>query len=266
MFLVLLIIIGIEIQDDCRKSGKFRTMHDPISSSEKVDLTGLQDLHIAGGPPISFESLKQKLFPHKNIVVVDGMIGKYGYINGIPASYLGYKGPTSIKHYLWRLFYTGTLMPHPELNVSEENEAKKHGLHYVALRIGSKSTSSDQTIDDFVKFFDTLSKDTWVYFHCHHGKGRTSIMLVMADIIKNAPQVSIKDIIKRQYLLGSVDLFDTTPWAKGTYGKNMLEKRKKFIEQFYTFICQRKAGGIQLWSEWNQKQPQGKESLSWKSK
>ena len=76
------------------------------------------------------------------------------------------------------------------------------------------------------------------------------MMLVMWDIMKNAPQVSLKDIIKRQYLLGSVDLFDTSAWTKSTYSTKKLEERKTFIEKFYTFISQKKAGGLQSWTAW----------------
>ena len=78
------------------------------------------------------------------------------------------------------------------------------------------------------------------------------MLLAMLDVMRNAPTVSLNDIVKRQHLLGSVDLLNTTVWKKGaTYTKRQLENRKKFIEKFYVFICQRKAGGIQLWSEWN---------------
>ena len=72
----------------------------------------------------------------------------------------------------------------------------------------------------------------------------------MFDIMKNAPQVALEDIIKRQHLLGSEDLFDTFPWARGSYSLEMLTKRKKFIEDFYAFICQRKAGGQKTWAAW----------------
>lgn len=247
---VALLIVGLVVQDEVRKSGKFRTMGDPISTQEEVDLTGLREMPYAGGPLISFETLKQKL-PSQKIIVIDGALDKYGYINGIPASYLGYKDSPSLTHYFWRLVYTRTLKIYPERIISEENEAKNHGLQYIALGIGSKVTSSDKVIDKFVSVLDHLPLDTSAYFHCHHGKGRTSVMLVMADILKNAPQVALKDIVKRQYLLGSENLFDTTPWTKGTYGKAMLENRKRFLEKFYEFVCQRKAGGEQIWSQWN---------------
>jgi hypothetical protein len=79
-------------------------------------------------------------------------------------------------------------------------------------------------------------------------------MLVMLDTMKNAPHVSVKDIVTRQHLLGSEDLFNTEVWENGTYTKEQLENRKEFVEKFYQFICQRKAGGQQTWSDWHQAQ------------
>ncbi len=75
-------------------------------------------------------------------------------------------------------------------------------------------------------------------------------MLVMYDIFKNAPQVSLNDIVKRQHLLGSENLLNTVVWRKGSYTKEQLQDRAAFITDFYAFICQRKAGGIQQWSKW----------------
>ena len=76
------------------------------------------------------------------------------------------------------------------------------------------------------------------------------MMLVMYDIFKNAPQVSLEDIVKRQHLLGSEDLLNTILWKKRSYTKQQLEERATFIKAFYDFMCQRKEGGIQKWSEW----------------
>ncbi len=257
--ILLFIIIGATLQDEYRKTARFRTMQDPIPSTEKVDLKGLRELPIAGGPILSLRELKERL-PHikdKKLIIVDSIKYKSEYIQGIPTCYLGYKEWPSLKNLAWRLFYTRTLYAHPELTKTEAQEAEKNGFGYANFEIGSKVDSSDQTVDAFIKFFDALPKDAWVYFHCHHGKGRTSVMLVMADIMKNAPHVALPDIIKRQHLLGSVDLFDTTPWTRSTYAASTLKKRKKFIQNFYEFICQRKADGLQSWTEWRTQQ-QGK--------
>lgn len=251
--LVLLVIIGLDLQDNFRRYGNFRTMQDPIASSDPANLEGLRELHFAGGPIIPLPELKKRLNQVKEkIIIIDGIDGQYGYIDGVPNSYFEYnqKSP-SWRSYLWRLLYTGTLKSYPELMISGEEAAKLHGFEYRNFRIGSKFLSKDEEINKFISFIDTLPENVYLYFHCHYGKGRTSMMMVMADIMKNAPKVSLKDIIQRQHLLGSVNLFDTVSWSRGTYSTLALESRKKFIENFYEFICQRKAGGVQLWSEWN---------------
>lgn len=248
-----LTILGLEWQDNYRKNADFRTMQDPLASPSSVDVTGLKELPFAGGPLMPLSELKKRLASVKDpIIIVDGIHGKFGYVHGIPEQYVKYhKDSPSWKTYLWRLFYTGTLFPQPQLVVPAGKAAAFYGFGYRCFRIGSKYLSKDEDIDAFVSFMDSVPEKTFLYFHCIHGKGRTSMMLVMADIMKNAPQVALKEIIKRQHLLGSVDLFDTTPWTRSTYAVQTLKDRKTFIERFYAFIAQRKAGGIQLWSEWN---------------
>ena len=76
------------------------------------------------------------------------------------------------------------------------------------------------------------------------------MLLVMLDIMKNAPIVPFEDIIKRQHLLGSEDLLNIAAWKKGSYTKQQLEERAAFIKAFYAFVSQRKAGGIQRWTDW----------------
>ncbi len=233
----------------------FRSMEDKIGSTQKVDLRGLQDIHASGGSPTCFTSLKWKL-RHVDgpIIIVDAMSEYHGFIKSIPTALLGYHKPAKFKHLVRRFLLTGSTDVHPELVISEEEEAKKYDLGYRKVSISSTFISSDEDIDNIIAFYDSIPENTWLHFHCSHGKGRTSLMLVMLDTMKNAPQVSLEDIVKRQHLLGSENLFNTEVWENGTYTKEQLENRKKFIEDFYAFICQRKAGGLQKWSDWHQTQ------------
>lgn len=230
----------------------FRTMQDKIASSESVDLTGMRELQASGGMPPRFADLKWRLSHIKKDKLIVDAIGEFhGYIKGIPTNFLGYARFTpAVRHSLRRLILTGSNEICPELVTSEAEEAKKYGFDYRAFLIGSKFVTDDKTVDEFVEFIDTLPESTWVHFHCAQGRGRTSTMLVMLDILKNAPSVTLKDIVKRQYLLGAPDLLDTVVWENGSYTQEQLDNRKKFIEDFYEFVCQRKAGGIQRWSEW----------------
>ncbi|HUX78343.1 MAG TPA: hypothetical protein VMW10_01145 [Alphaproteobacteria bacterium] len=230
----------------------YRSMQDEIRSTERVDLTGLREIQASGGYLPRFPTLARKLRQIKeNKVIVNAEDELTQYVKGLPITLLGYGNPApSLKYYIRRLVFTGTLKERPDLIASEDREAKRYGFIYKNLVIGSRFSVPDQNIDDIVAFFDEYADNSWIHFHCTHGKGRTSMLLAMLDIIKNAPNVALKDIIRRQRLLRSVDLADTVIWLNGGYTKEMLENRKRFIEDFYSFVCQRKAGGIQRWSEW----------------
>lgn len=239
----------------------FRTTQDRISSTEQVDLRGLRELKASGGAAVHFPDLQRRLSHFKGPkLILDGMTEFHGYIYGIPTTFFAYQ---ATKHYHWkytlrRLLFTGTEGIRKDWVVPEGEEAIKNGFFYVNLQPGSRFIPSHAKIDEIVEIFETLPDNAWIHFHCHHGKGRTSLMLVMFDMMKNAPTVSLNDIVKRHHLLGSENLLDTTVWARGSYTKEQLEQRRDFVTQFYDFICQRKAGGLQLWSEWKGQRRAGK--------
>lgn len=229
-------------------------MQDTIISTQKVNMTGLRELQASGGTSVRFVDLQRRLKHIKGPkVIVDGMAEFHGYINGIPSTFFGYQRGRSpaLKHIIRRWVLTGTTEVRPELVAPEAEAAKQYGFEYKKVNIGSQFIETDRNIDDIVDFYDGCAKDAWLHFHCAHGKGRTSLLLVMLDILKNAPKVTVHDIVKRQHLLGSEDLFNMEVWKNGTYDKKQLEDRKKFVEDFYEFVCQRKAGGIQKWSDWH---------------
>lgn len=237
-------------------NSNFRTTNDEVVFTQGLDLRGLRELKASGGTSVRFSDLKRKL-SHINdpVFIIDGIDEFHGYIYGIPSTFFAYqKSNPHWKYYVRRWIYTGSIEVHPEFVVPEAIEAQKYGFSYAHLKVGSKFISSDETIDNLVKVLESLPPDTWVHFHCHYGKGRTSMMLVMYDIMKNAPLVSLENIVKRQHLLGSEDLLNIDVRKGGSYTKKQLEDRKMFITQFYDFICQRKAGGIPEWSTWRRYQ------------
>jgi len=236
-------------------SNNFRTTQDTILFAQDVDLKGLRDLKASGGTSVRFPDLKRRLSHIKETkLIIDGISEFHGYVKGIPTTFFAYQNPhPHWKYYIRRWIFTGTTDVRPELVIPESVEAQKNGFLYFNIKVGSKFISSDDTVDEIVKLFDILPKNTWIHFHCHYGKGRTSMMLVMYDIIKNAPKVSLNDIVKRQHLLGSENLLNTLVRPKGSYTQDQLDQRKEFITKFYKFVCQRKAGGIQYWSDWHRK-------------
>lgn len=252
-FIVMISTVIYLLSTDEYTDAHFRTMQDKIGALENVDLTGLRELSASGGPILDFPTLKKKLsFVKKPLIIIDGMREHHGFIKGIPITFFGYhRKKPELRYFLRRFFFTGTPHVQPELIVQEREMAKAYGFGYQNIKIDSKLITPDAAVDEFVAYFDTAPANAWFHFHCRHGKGRTSIALVMFDIMKNAPQVALKDIVKRQYLLGSVNLSDTAVWRRNsTYPSKSLERRKKFVHDFYAFVSQRKAGGVQTWSAW----------------
>lgn len=253
----LLIGFSLFLFVDAFINRNFRTTQDTISSTTRVDLRGLRDLKASGAAAVHFLDLKRRLSHiNEKIIIVDGMTEFHGYLMGLPTTFFAYQSKHKLnwKYKVRRFLLTGTQQICAERVVPEGDAALENGFYYINLNAGSRFIPTHEKIDEMVNVLENLPNDTWVHFHCHHGKGRTSMMLVMLDMMKNAPTVSLQDIVKRHHLLGSEDLLDTTVWARGTYTKEQLEARRDFITQFYEFVCQRKAGGVQLWSEWkNQK-------------
>lgn len=235
----------------------FRTTHDKISNTQ-INSQGLSKLSASGGDLPRFLSLWLKLsfYADKPVLIVNAESEPVNYANGIPMPILGYSDkPLQTKHYLRRLFFTGATEVAPSSVKSEADEAKHYNLEYINLPIFSRTITPDENIDQFVKLIDEHQKDTWFHFHCHHGLGRTTLMMAMYDILVNAPLVSLDDILKRQHALGGTDLLNTVVWRDkiGSYTQQQLENRNNFIRKFYAFVVQRKSGGMQRWSDWNQK-------------
>ena len=234
-------------------------MQDTIWSTQHVDLKGLRELQASGGTSVRFADLQKRLQHVKGPkIIVDGMSEFHGYIYGFPTTFFAYHKSPRLKHLIRRWIFTGTTDVRSELVIPESLEAQNYGFDYKQVQIGSKFMETDDKIDQIVDLYDNLPPSAWLHFHCAHGKGRTSLLLAMLDIFKNAPTVALEDIIKRQALLGSEDLFNTEAWKHGTYDKKMLEDRKKFVEKFYAFVCQRKKGGISYWSTWHAVQKEKK--------
>jgi len=261
IFILLISTCIYLLSTDEYTDASFRTMQDNIPTDKSVNLTGLRELSASGGPILAFPRLKKKLgFVKKPIIIIDGMKEHHGFIQGIPITFFGYhRHKPELRYILRRLFFTGTSSMKPELIVQESEMAKQYGVGYQNIRIDSKLVTPDDAVDEFVAYFDKAPENTWFHFHCRHGKGRTSLALVMFDIMKNAPKVALEEILKRQYLLGSVNLLDTAVWRNNsTYPSKSLKRRKDFIIQFYAFICQRKTGGIPTWSAWRKQNSEKK--------
>lgn len=130
--------------------------------------------------------------------------------------------------------------------VSNEKELLSHDcdLSYVRLPVLDSHLPEDEVVDLFLDTISHLPQDTWVHFHCRAGKGRTTLFMIMYDIIRNGEKVPLKDIIDRQFLL--------SPSNFKIYPKERQERIMSFLKEFYAFSNDSKGLGKMKWSEWIQ--------------
>lgn len=130
----------------------------------------------------------------------------------------------------------------------EKEIVQKYDLGYFRLFVTDHQPPSDCEVDRFLTFYDGLPEDMVLYFHCRAGVGRTTTLMAMYDMLRNASTVGLSDIIQRQHELGGKDLFQI---PANSYKTEYALKRAEFLCHFYAFAKQRDHG-IQSWQEYKQ--------------
>lgn len=139
----------------------------------------------------------------------------------------------------------------PESIKNEAEIVTPIGFRYMRIYATDKTWPSNESIEAFLDFVNSLPKDAWLHFHCHAGHGRTTSFMAMYDIIRN-PDVPVEDIIKRQYLIGGINL---TALKKSEKKNEMINHRLEIIKDFSRYIKEKNAGKTALgWSEWVEKE------------
>lgn len=124
-------------------------------------------------------------------------------------------------------------------------------LEYRRLSIKDHGIPGTAEVEDFVQFaIDAAKSNTWVHFHCHGGKGRTSTFIAMYNLIYSRlnPDCGLNDfmILSHPKLSAENNKVDV--------GSGQGE-RVKFINSFRNYIeaitSDLLAGNpIKLWSVW----------------
>jgi protein-tyrosine phosphatase len=107
----------------------------------------------------------------------------------------------------------------------------------------------DEEVDRFILAIRALPENGWAHFHCEAGRGRTTTFMVLYDMLRNATQVSLNDIVRRQRLIG-YDYDVLRPADPGSWKAPYTDDRTAFVRAFYDYARANPGGSPQLWSEW----------------
>lgn len=233
---------------------------------------GLSHLHASGSSQFSkrgFQAILRAI-PSEKILLVDLREETHGFLDGTAVSLYGYhnvdnegKTPEAIEKsevaFLAEAEKKGSVLLYDDKNAkkpqpfhvhksfSEKELAQKYNVPYVRLYVTDHHRPTNETVDRFVELVKNLHEGTWVHFHCAGGKGRTTTFLSMYDMIHNAKDVSFDDILRRQWLLGGIDL--ATPTQNPAWKYEPALKRKNFLKDFYQFVRENPELDVS-WSEW----------------
>jgi hypothetical protein len=224
---------------------------------------GLNRLRASGSGQFSLCGLRciKRQFSACSLYVIDLREESHGFVGGSAISWRGsYNGAnrglteTAIAEEEARLLRE-LAVHNPQHHgttaavVSEEQAVRQEKAEYIRFFVTDRHRPQDETVDRFVRFVLSLPDDVWLHFHCLGGSGRTTTFLLMYDMLHNAGEVSLNDILLRQNVLGGRDMFaidSTNPFLH----QAGLE-RLRFIQAFYDYCKEASPGQFLLdWSVW----------------
>jgi hypothetical protein len=253
-----------------------RTVHQVEVGKSSLNFQGLNHLRVSGSGQFSEKNFTEMMrylpISPQQLIVLDLRQESHGFINGKPISW------TDGNYNYGNLHRTRSEVEADEYQrlrlaaqskrivVNPVDEPKKLtvqtvnterafvegvGSTYIRLPVTDHNRPTHEVIDQFVELVKTLPADQWLHFHCRAGKGRTTTFLTLFDIMKNAQQVSLNDILARQQFIGGSDLNEFQ--KKEGERKRAAEARIEFVQQFYLY-CQQVPNFEVSWSNWIEQQ------------
>ena len=111
----------------------------------------------------------------------------------------------------------------------------------------------DAVIEDFISFVINLPKNTWIHFHCAHGKGRTSLFMALYDMLRN-PNLSLNDIVYRHYYIGGQFLLNDGSSNSEEWKRDILLEKTLILPIFYDYCKDSSKLNYNLsYSDWKKK-------------
>ncbi len=255
----------------------------PTISLENPSPEGLKALHISGSSQFSKQELLKIIetvgTANGKLYIIDLRNESHGFLNDLPVSWYGVKNWANASLSSKAIerqeeLLLANLAKEKEVQVytilkkndngqientsaekvvvskvySERELANQLALPYLRFYVKDETFPSHEEIDAFIQFVKDLPEKHWLHFHCRAGKGRTTTMMAVYDILQNAKKVSLEDIITRQYLLGGVNLAEVDRGQN--YKTENFKARLAFIKNFYEYAKTNDDDYDTLWSDY----------------
>jgi Inositol hexakisphosphate len=260
----------------------FRTTDDvpKANDGKSPSTTGLIDLHASGSGEFTADNLKLLLTRmHGPVTIFDLRQETHIFVNGLPVSWFATRDWANVGRSQTEIeeaeaAWVQSLAPGSEIAVRpgapvkkgnadsaatqqvvvkqasiERDLASSAGANYVRVAVTDHTRPLDDAVDRLILAVRALPENAWAHFHCEAGLGRTTIFLVLYDMLRNAPRVSLEDVVRRQAILGyGYDVLQ--PVKPLNWKAPYMAERADFIRVFYDYARANPNGRPRLWSEW----------------
>lgn len=259
-------LLVIDMRNASELPKNFRTTSDSLPSDQTFNTQGFSDLHIAGSGQFSKLSLKKvkERLNTKHLTVIDLRQESHGFLNGNAISWYASENAANAglsasaieqtqTELLGELNQEAEASVHKILTKTKNDAISKtkpidfsvHGVtseaelagplqfHYRRLYVRDHHAPTIYQVDQFIKLVKNTSPEDWIYVHCRAGVGRSTMFMVIYDIMRNAKTVSFDDIIARQAAIGGKNLSELP--ESNSYKYNFLKKRLELLKQFYQY-------------------------------
>lgn len=253
-----------------------------LDASYKPNEAGLSTLDISGSYQFSEEQCKKMikeikaLAPDKEIYVFDLRREYHVLLDGISFSYYGNHNHTNIgkssqeievgeveffKSYIGKTLKAYTKKQnkknievtfYPTSLMTERELVERQGCRYVRIPVLDHSWPTPEEIDAFIEFVKSIDMNkVWLHFHCHAGKGRTGIYMMMYDKMKN-PQLPLNDIVMRHVYMGaSYPFYQPERNSYRDEVAHFYAEKAAMLPLFFQYADEtRKNNYTPTWSEW----------------
>jgi hypothetical protein len=133
---------------------------------------------------------------------------------------------------------------------TEQEVVEAAGARYHRLGVVDHLRPGREAVDGFVELARSLPPDAALHVHCNGGMGRTTTFMVLYDMLRNARDVNLEDILQRQSILGYD--YPLTDFSQTNHPDRIpyKEDRLAFLREFHVYARENPDGWPLRWSQW----------------
>lgn len=189
------------------------------------------------------------------IIIIDVRMERHGFDEGLPVEWKKKLDFASLNKSLQEIIdeekeKLKILKEEKKREVlTEESVVAKNEFDYVRLPTLDHSHPSNEMVDKFLELIKN-NPNTWIHIHCHVGKGRTTLFMILYDMFFNAKQLDFDKILERHKKNKGEDFLKylSKPKLKAEK-KELFENRYNFLKEFYRY-CKDSDPKKVSWQEW----------------